>query len=310
MKSKKHQKSIGLVALGLLATLGSGCASAADPEPTGDGHVTPETTSQELRAQLMQALVATPNDEEIIASLRELDHQEAVRFGLIAEVTSPDGHVLQFMEPEPGAVVVTERYDLGDVPAADLTQDVGTLWQTVAPGRSMPPALAKLAQSQLSARAQPVSDVQITESSVDGEPDLAVEEKHTTSSGAHFRDAQNGCALLNKQVERSWCWLNRSGNWSESKSAESTAQVAAAYSGVGLTFTVRVGDRSASMTVLSGQAQGAYGNVGSVCNPLCHHPRKTISGSVSAPTGVNWHWGGSISGNWGAQLVTPWTLDN
>jgi len=51
MKSKKHRKSVGV-------------------GPEG------------LRAQLVQGLVANPNDQEIIAGLRELDHQETVRVGI------------------------------------------------------------------------------------------------------------------------------------------------------------------------------------------------------------------------------------
>jgi hypothetical protein len=76
MKSKTHQKSLGLGALGVLATLGSACASATDPAPSGEGNATPDANTEGLRAQLVQALVQTPNDQEIIASLRELDQQE------------------------------------------------------------------------------------------------------------------------------------------------------------------------------------------------------------------------------------------
>jgi hypothetical protein len=215
------------------------------------------------------------------------------------------------MEPEPGRIYVSE---LGtDLDNAVLTQQpldtIREIYEAARPGEILPEVLEGAVARQLE-RALSYEDSwlpeQATATQQKGEPapasDPALAPRrltHVSGSGAHFRDDQGGCPHVGPDEHRSFCWLERSGNWTESDSATHETMVLAMFAGDQLTWHTRAGSASSDTTLFPGDffINKGTGPSAPWWEPWCDVDRTTLSGEIRDAQGFvdMWHWGGSFS---------------
>jgi hypothetical protein len=249
----------------------------------------------------------TEGDSRPMTKAEMAQHQADLAFGLITEVVVAHGHTVKFMEPSPGAFAISETFDLDNRIPLNLGQPVDLIWEEIGGGRQMPDALARLAEAQhykLEAAALADSSEDALADASDTlpagpEPERSIDDKHITSSGLHFEQDQLGCRTLGSSIKWRWCWENRTGGWEEAiKSGEAIATAVSVYAGFGLTLCNRMGFDNHCADVRGGQGTYFIGNVGT--NFFGVHVDQDLGSKLTLVVmpGTNWHWGGSISGNY------------
>jgi hypothetical protein len=255
---------------------------------------------------------ANPGGTAAMSEREIAQHQADLDFGLITKVVVGQGHVVKFMEPSPGALAISETFDLGNRRPLNLGQPLDFIWDEIAADEAMPEALARLAEEQrLQLEAGPISDspedvVPAEDQNTSGqglagvEPQRALDEKHFTSSFVHFEVDQQGCKTLGSSLKWRWCWGNRTGSFNEAvKSGEAIASAVSVYSasGTAVDFCHRMGSDQYCAWVNGGQGNSFVGHVSA--NFFGVRVDQDLGSRLSPVViGTNWHWGGSISGNY------------
>jgi hypothetical protein len=289
-----------LIVLTLTAVLSTACGANND----GDQYHHPDPGARQT--ELISMLGQEPDNPEIAAELKLVQQQLDEEFGLIVAVPINGDRTIKFFEPNEGAVAISVAFGGEETGAVDLERGLYGLWYDVAPNRAMPDALERLAEEEQLALAtreeaeeevleQPAGDTLTPE----GEPQLALDDKHQSSSGAHFEDASQGCRTLGHDLENSWCWTNRTGAWGGQghTSVEAIADTISVYQGVSLLWCNRMGQQNHCQWIDAGEGNYFIGKVGT--NWLGVHVNQHLQMSIPlVVTGTNWHSGGSVSGDW------------
>lgn len=291
------------------------CGNAADPQdPTpAVGEPQASATSTGRRGELIAAYREQPGNQSIIDELEALDRESREQAGQIMEIEVAPDHVVYVLEPKEGGLLLLEG---GKRPATsvvagfdvDSPQPLTRLFAALRPGEALPAVLAEAEQRH---EAGSDADVDALEGEsapavpMEGAPAPAmapaaagpsVTPQHVTSSGGHFRDDQHGCVIVDEPV-RSFCWLERSGGWSEPQKATHSTQVLAMFAGDIMTWRlnntfkiVRPGDFFVGSPISRKHCPIIP------ITPCVLRNMDMISHLADAETFVDmWHWGGSYS---------------
>lgn len=298
--------------------------SAAEPSPD----IVNAVSQDPERRRLLGVLKEAPNDQEANDQLAELEGAEDVAFGLIARRENDSGHLVKFFEPKPGRLVIIQRYYQGSVPE-NRPSTISELWEDVAKGEEMPPALKALDDNQKEALKQRLADggPEVREPEVpftfENEPerahlsgDFAAPSKtlaHVVGDGDHFMDDQLGCSVDNTaDIDVSWCWLERSGGWFVWRDpAEGMATALAMFSGNVMTWRVTV-DGATSNTTIRPNEIWSVNTCIVYCTPWCWELDTDYGISLlDAEAYVDmWHWGGAIYEDIDMGIWNVWHLGN
>lgn len=171
-------------------------------------------------------------------------------------------------------------------------------------------------QSELALEAPATSDENAEVESSEGEPWPSEKATlnsrrllHVTGSGQHFRDDQYGCPT-NATASSEFCWLERSGNWRESRKATLTLMVLAMFNGNLMTWKTTVSHNSDVVTVYPGEFWTFHGAGPLSCFIGCFtRLERTMTGEIldAEPYVDMWHFGGMWSNDyaWLAPFVAP-----
>jgi hypothetical protein len=101
----------------------------------------------------------------------------------------------------------------------------------------------------------------------------------------------------------SWCWENRTASWDEAtRSGEAIAAAVSVYVGTNLTFCNRMGNNWRCREVPGGTGSTFIGKVGT--NFFGVHVDQTMQSRLTnVVAGTDWHFGGSISGEWSTAVT-------
>lgn len=181
------------LSLGLVA-----CANPVDLEPT-----TLEEAELVL-AELDARLGEDPNDEDALASMRQLEPALDRLNGLVASVELEPGHEVAFYEYAPGAIgigethpegtrpLIAERPELAGLPAHEVYRELT--------GDDAPPALLEASRRE-TAQVEAADPAELPTPPVGADVDAT--RAALGSSGSFFRD--NYCFT---QGDANYCWPN------------------------------------------------------------------------------------------------------
>lgn len=113
---------------------------------------------------------------------------------------------------------------------------------------------------------------------------------HVTSDMLHFRDDQHGCPT-NARASSAFCWLGRSGNWSEVRKGTAFIMALAMFSGIQLTWQVQSSTNTRVISVFVGEF---WLISGSGPKGFFEYLPRTFGATIlDAENFVDtWHWGG------------------
>lgn len=224
---------------------------------------------------------------------------------------------LAFYEPEPGYVFAVERISQAQSSASSfLAHKVAPgasavdIYSALRPDEPVPESLLA-AQERVDARLVshlPSSEPPDKDSRSEGEPQVADlgppgRKLQHAGSGAHFENDHMACTFSG--ARRSFCWLERTGDWTEPERAKHERHHVMNYGSVTFTLKVFAGSASLALTVLPGDLRIVTGIAGESCDflgLLCTLEAVNMKGQILQATGAAWHWGGAF---WTSEFIVP-----
>ena len=68
-------------------------------------------------------------NSRVLSESEGAQHQADLDFGLVAELVVAEGHVIKFMEPSPGALAISETFNLDNRRPLNLGQPIDAIWR-------------------------------------------------------------------------------------------------------------------------------------------------------------------------------------
>lgn len=269
-----------------------------------------EAASPGRRGELHSILKQDPENSGARDELVALDENADLVSGLIFAYEPKSGSVVKFFEPFAGDVVVLAGGPAGDTPvigARGQAWSIPRIWETVSGGEEMPAVLAEAHQRALRRAevlmATPESEREEREPGDTAMPRATPKQpskalQHVTSSGAHFRDAHDGCANFNSEVRLFWCLTGMVGS-STPATADDTEQAFTRlhmFAGSQLTWSLNWDGTPFTVTVHVGEEWTWAPSSPLVCVGVCWFPDKDFRAQILDGDAQDaWHWGGTVS---------------